>query len=816
MGPLVLIFTVTALGTGQSASDLTELDKLVTLYKSYELPLPPADAPLVALDGYGDADDGILCGYLIRRRLGTVEPTLWMATSVVPYRTPGKPVPTVAATARRIATPDSGEPAFPEEWLLAMAVIERTREHNDFAAALLAVAKRNLVYSTNRDLIPKQGASLENRMAFLALGHWMNAIIDPDIDRAYVLEQLNRLLKRNPEIASRTAWQALSDLDETVKRRYRGNDPDEVLIETLCESRVTGRDLSSTGPSKAILYGTVSAIVDRGFEIIPKLLDHVTDRRLTRAYHHGMMNAPSALCTVGDVCTALLFSMLDTNATRWPRGNREMQNELRSAWIKAEQLGEREHCLSRLSGTRSGSPSEALIRMAKENCPDIFPEAYRRLLALRPGVDTSSILIAMEQTLKPKEALVELALLGTTHLDLTRVHSALSTLKRLDQTIFDREITKALNGLPSAGFTTWNRRSMFPSFARLAAHSESEDVWRALSAVTKKAVVGLRLELINHSSYADHSPNAKRRWLVYLMEFFDDESELSKDNPAAAEEVESDHPNGHSERVQDLAVFLAAKALGIDAIPKADGSREAWARLRADVRKRIIAAQANGNDRASSQALPEIENLLVPTLATSGALNICRIFSGDNFSLEHVRNVLARSGIPIEIESDLHTFVSVEASLAEKAKAELRKNHRLTPIFQCVLLPETSSLHLQAEYRSLWPKKPSGTPPASNLDIGPESSAQIISWVRSQRKNPRWAVDRVWCRKRQYLNRSFKLCEGFDVKARLKKNRTTHIVIARLSLVDGRMQLFPVRKLIEWRSQQGSKLAPMLVAPLAM
>ncbi|MGI8924467.1 MAG: hypothetical protein ACR2HJ_10590 [Fimbriimonadales bacterium] len=593
MGALLLIGMVTAIAAGQSSSSLNELDRLVTLYKSYELPLPPADAPLVKLDGFSSADDGILCGYLIRKGSVNVKPLLWVGTSVVADRDPGEPLPTVAATARRIATLDFGGPAFPEEWLLAMAVIERTREHNGFAAALLAEAKRNMIYSTNRDLIPKEGASIGNRMAFLALGHWMNAIIDPDMDRAYTSEQFDRLLKRNPEIASRTAKQALSDLDETVKKRYRGNDPDEVLIDALCESQVAGGELSSPDRSTAILYVTLSAIVDRGFEIVPKLVDHVTDRRLTRAYHHGMNRAPSTLCTVGDVCTALLFSMLDTRATTWPRGDHEMQNELRLTWIKVQRIGEREHCLSRLSDTRSGSPSESLVRMAKKNCPDVFPEVYRRLLAQRPGVDTSSILIAMEQTLKPKEALVELALLGTAHTDLTRVHSALSTLRRIDQTIFDREMTQALNGLPSAGFNTWHRRSMFPLFARLAANGESEDVWKALSVVTKKAMVDLRLELINQSSYANHSPNAKRRWLAYLMEFFDDESEPSKGNPTGAEEVKSGHPNIYSERVQDLAVFLAAKALDIGAIPKADASREAWAKLRAEARRSIMAAPAN-------------------------------------------------------------------------------------------------------------------------------------------------------------------------------------------------------------------------------
>lgn len=582
-----LVFAILAQG---------ELDKLVDLYRAYHLPAPPVDAPLVELSGITVGDGKtVACGYLVKR-VGNYRARIWVGSSAAEMDSPGREIAPIPESAKRLAFVSAFSLPFDEDVGLAITVIEKTRGHDAFAQAIWDIAKKNRrFFLTPRDV--NVGPSVGERMQDLAVSHWLNTAVDPEADRGVVLFELRALAGRNPKVATVSETKAaLEGLDP--KQRYTGTDPDEKLIDALCDAQVTGDRLSSEDPAERPKLLPVLAIVDRGFAIVPKLIAHIQDKRLTRAVHPAIMNARASLCAVGDVCDELIQGMRDLPA-QWswrhyasPKAAVMLDAGVAAWWAKASKMGERAYCLQRLSNPADQFPSEALVRIAEKRHPDILPIAYTALTRLKRKVQTYSLLEAMERTGISKAQIAQLSLLGASHPDLDQVHAALWTLKNTDRKLFDQELVKTLTNLPSrATGEAWLSREA--SFAQIAGYSTTPEVWAALAAATKRANVDLRLELIQHSAYVEFTPSTSRLWLQYLLAFMGDESVASATKPKNGEIPDDQHFGTLSTRVRDLATGLAAQHFGWK-LPAGGAPRSDWDRLRENVKKKIPPAVHSG------------------------------------------------------------------------------------------------------------------------------------------------------------------------------------------------------------------------------
>jgi hypothetical protein len=448
-------------------------------------------------------------------------------------------------------------------------------------------------FETNQlGLAAEVGASLETRVAFLAMQHWTNEIVQPSADLKVVAEHMRQVFAREPKVANEENKKTLQRLDLTVSGRYEGPDVDEALIDKFCDLTQDGSRLESQDSTQKHAFDPLLAVVYRGFEAVPALLRHMGDERLTRAVHSGFMNAPTMLCTVGDVCWTVLSEYAD--AGRDALGaSREDGKLLEAWWARTSRTSERDYCLHHLSAPAGEFPSQALIFMAEKRHPEVLPIAYRAALNSKQNIQVGPYLQAMERAGLPQDQVVRQAVAATENKNLDAVHAALWTLSRVSPPAFDVAMAKTLRRLGAhAKGETWLSREA--SFAQQAAVSNSDDVWKALLEATRRADPDLRIELLNHSSYTDWTPERKRRWFAYLLEFVDDTSKPApaRKDPRTGEPRSDNHLQLIGRIVGDTAAQLAAEQLNVQPIPTFKHPPAAWANFRSKVRRALASALA--------------------------------------------------------------------------------------------------------------------------------------------------------------------------------------------------------------------------------
>jgi hypothetical protein len=314
--------------------DLPRLDRLVELYRGYHLPIPPKEAPLVRLDGVvgvGGAEPSEMfrVGYLLDKG-----PRHWVVLSGT-TPTVERQEPALLAvdleTGGKIFWRSLGVP-FPQASRLVVAVIERTRGNDEFALRVLRACgdrqRFDSVFGSGGPL----PHSLEQAMAHLALSHWLNESLQPGRDRAEILVHVQELMRRHPGLNQRLGADLLKGLEATVARPVSGNSAQAALIDALLEVEVTGDRLSSPDPAQRPKLQPLIAIAQRGEEMIPLLLEHADDPRLTRAHHAAFRNASTQLCTVGDVCRALVMQFRGGYERANPYAREEQARMLRLWW----------------------------------------------------------------------------------------------------------------------------------------------------------------------------------------------------------------------------------------------------------------------------------------------------------------------------------------------------------------------------------------------------------------------------------------------------------------------------------------------------
>ena len=381
------------------------LDKLVALYRSYDLPLPPPNALLVEGGARGWSRNGgelNAAAYLLERSKDGQGAWLLSGTQrIYEARTTFTRLSETAKTARRVFL-NPFEPRFFEDGDLIFAAIEHVRHHDAFAREMLRRAvKQGPRYTDEGELVAPEGASMETRVAFLAMQHWRNEVVQPDSDRAAVAAHIRQVFAREPKVANAEDRAILKRLEVTVSGRYKGADVDERLIDAFCDLTVDRFPEDLPGPQSESPCDPLLAVVRRGFDAVPALLRHVGDERLTRAVHPACMRMPTSLCTVGDLCWTLLLDYTNWEDPGW-LGAPDTAKRLAAWWEHARKASERDYCLRCLSAPVGCCPSPELIYLAEKRHPDVLPLAYRAVLRSKREISTWPYEEAIKRSGSPK------------------------------------------------------------------------------------------------------------------------------------------------------------------------------------------------------------------------------------------------------------------------------------------------------------------------------------------------------------------------------------------------------------------------------
>ena len=584
---------------GQSklpAPTFADLDKLVVQYRDLHLPFPPTGSPLIETGSAGEfrIQDKLRelksWGYLIRKAAKPDDDSSVMVGTITEesrLETPIKPVALTPQSVKDLCVIQTTGSSFDEDGGLALAVIERSRGHGDFALEVIKSIS-SWEYGFWGGIAAPYKSNLSVKMQYLALQHWMNELLRKNSDRDLIAQELNRLGAKYPEMTKDKSWEPVRALNLEIKNRYTGTDPIEKAIDALCDSVNNGSslDIDHTYPSTSL--GPVLKLVDFGYKAIPNLVRHFDDKRLSRSQPSGLVNMSSYIVPVGEICMNLADHYYTrVEGTKWAfSASIDVRKAAFLKWWKiASCRSDFENC--RVEMMKGEDMPEAACSLAEKKYPSLVLDAYNHILNSKKKTQTWLLLASMERSSLPRKKVINAALRGARHENFDRAHSGIWTLWDLDKKAFDQELVKVLNRLPRhTSGDHW--LSTEPSFGQQAAHSSSPKVWAALTQASLRADVDLRLELLRSTSEVKSKSQNRLEKLRYLRTFFgDDEVAVAPPKTEKDPFPESGHPFLKSKRVQDLATVFAAEEFNIKEIPSDGDSRSKWDSFRTNIATKI-------------------------------------------------------------------------------------------------------------------------------------------------------------------------------------------------------------------------------------
>ncbi len=316
------------------------------------------------------------------------------------YRRCGLPVP-----------PKDKEPAALKgvsgaaDWLCRAAQF-KLMGSDDRAAATYAKGRAELADGV-------QQASVESLLRHVAWAYWQAQLIEPRSDRKEALARLRYLVAALQWELTEGTKNLFSDLELTVAPRKSKPGSVEALIDELTDYWDEGGDsYDETG------HGAYWKLVERGFDAVPALLEHVKDRRLTRAELLEFTGIRKHNLQVGYLVELILdglsggkydFEMYSVQSKDWvpPKDHKW--------WKEAQKVGEERWLVDNAlppphMGYEPDAPNKIILHLIRVKYPNRLGDVYRTLLTKRPKIQSEMItreIVASKLPLARKLALLK-------------------------------------------------------------------------------------------------------------------------------------------------------------------------------------------------------------------------------------------------------------------------------------------------------------------------------------------------------------------------------------------------------------------------
>jgi internalin A len=646
----------------------TDAEGWKTLLKSYQalaLPLPPADAPLVATlyeMVVADVRDltiplhrpQYLLGFLVPPMKEDAKVRLLIGTELIELD--ADQVQSLIRIDPAGELP--GEIMMQNTWAdfdinagLPTAIQCYQRGWTPLADRLLAMQAKTSAGFGHPESVFYQPAALRPELAlkFLAWADCGNRLASPGSDRTVVLKRLQLLSASEPNLQTPQCWGLIQSISATVQP---GNWPAgsiEKLVDDLIEMQAGQWD----GDFTLGFPDQLLPLARQGLDALPVLLKHIDDRRLTRGISHPLGDTAPRLISVGEVVGKLLQQLAGDEGVSWTWDQREHfleREQVATWWNETQKLGEEGYLvrsavprLPRIKRTYT-----AIIHRLLRKYPQHLPDVYRRLLVERPDVHSWELLQAIAAADLTRHDKIDLFIQGAQQPCVARQAEALEAMAAFDEGAFETFLIKSLVAMPR---TTEQRYVDCEqvALAQLCWKTNSLNVWHPLRDSAGKADVGVRMEIIDHiGDNTDLSHVRKMRVAEFLLNFLEDSTlrnvttEPEKyDGCAAAmwKQIE----------VRNWAAYQLAKRFSVDVSAYTPGNSvtsEDWERLRSTVarvceERRIEPDYPSPNERiAARQALQDLGGILLESdrqgerRLTEVNLAQCEIKDAD---LRHIR-----------------------------------------------------------------------------------------------------------------------------------------------------------------------------------
>lgn len=353
-------------------------------------------------------------------------------------------------------------------------------------------------------------------------------------------------------ILRRIAWdQAYSDLTkprsnrETALRLFRQIQADDfrwrlerhvdlvaALNRTICDPEVakvgTTRvvdelvDCLDRGGGRvglSDLDSKIKAICSKGFDVVPALIDHLDDSRLTRsAQLMGFNNGTwSDVVPVGRICDRILYELSSGEFVSDPEMPIATAKQLAQRWFaQAQKIGEQKWATTHV--IRDARTNPFLLRLLATKYPKQLVACYEEILKTTTGIPSDSVVVNLLDTDLPQEDKTELLVRAIEHKEYRHRRPAMFGLMHLDESRFRLALPRYIEQLPTSSAMG---RDDAIGWYELEMLSTVEDVavWESFGKKVLKLPAGDRIPFLRGIELEAQMSNPKR--LKSRMAFID-------------------------------------------------------------------------------------------------------------------------------------------------------------------------------------------------------------------------------------------------------------------------------------------------------
>jgi hypothetical protein len=558
------------------------LDQLLAAYLKYGLPLPPKDAPLVRYETGETTDEKderkplISLGFLTKAAGPQTQAEFLIGTRRIPAWGNARPKEVKAEPGVETGTEISAGGLFKTNAWLATALQCHSRGWTGFAIVLL---ERSLKEQFDHD-IPREGddqrGSSLTEVAFLAWAHHVTELFRPKSDRSAILEHLKILIATESRLDVDLNRRLIADLEATLRTRKAEPGTLEALIDDLLELPPGDFNMN---PSAEVL-----AIIERGFQAVPALMDHLEDRRLTRFVATGVgSHIPTYPNSVGDISAMLIWALAGWEEGRDDDG--EWKRHVREWFEKAKGIGEEAYLLA--NARPAGKwPNLYALRILAKKYPRKLAELYRDLLEKRVELVSWPLTDQIVRSGLTREEKLDLLKTGARDANLDHRYYALRSLQEFDPDACVSPLVETLDALPATSKGRyWACREA--SFGSLVSETKDTRAWKALGAAARRADVGLRLELMSEISLSVTDAANRKEHVAFLSGFLADKTfRVVASDPVKFDSAFAARRFPRLE-VRNAAAMMLVPLLGMEEEPNPEWTQEQWGSLRGRVEKTL-------------------------------------------------------------------------------------------------------------------------------------------------------------------------------------------------------------------------------------
>jgi hypothetical protein len=501
------------------------LDSLLVDYRSFGLPFPGSDAKLVRFIGPGGVRDSrkeserFYLGFQLPAN-GKEKDTM-LLRGIAKRRAGGdqtiQPLDVPRLSRKQI------QDVLDQSWLwyqeaLPLAAQCKNRGWDLFAEAVLAEAR---VHSENDSAPSPRRALLD-----IAWNYWAPKLAEPGTDWKMIGAYLHRLVAADSALDMGQNRALLASLDAALVPSKAKPGTTDARIDALIDCEATDLDYGQVKPDPRYLDLTLHA-----FEVVPALIEHVDDIRLTRASRLPFNNFRGYQCRIGHVVSDIILGLagdqLDPVWMTQPEGYGVDKAKAGAWWNRAKQDGE-EACLMKLvARPRTVQKNEWFdsfaLRLLAIKYPQNLPKMYREVVEENPKVISWPLVDAIQESSLPREEQIALFIRGLKNPNSEHATAAQRALMVLAPARSSKLLIDQLKALSiSCDGAYWSSNQV--ACAYLAAQSRDPGVWQALLDFAKRADVGLRMEILAEMSAYREQPTNQAERIGLLVAFLDDSS----------------------------------------------------------------------------------------------------------------------------------------------------------------------------------------------------------------------------------------------------------------------------------------------------